>query len=255
MGKTTYDVPAVEKAVRLIELLCASEDPLGVSEISRHLGTNTNMTFRLLHTLGRLNWVVKENGAKYRISLQPFHCTSLPVSRLNLYAAAQEPLARLWRKLGESTYLCVLDVDKALCLIHLDGRGSVRITARVGGRYDLHTAAPGKVLLAHAGEALLESLARRGLSRRSRHTLRTLDALRKDIDAVRRRGYGLDIEESADGLLCFAAPVRDHAGAVVGAVGISVLSLYYSPAQLIKNLGPDVLATGRAISAALGYRG
>jgi IclR family acetate operon transcriptional repressor len=252
MAKTSYDVPAVRKALRLIELLCEKEEPLGVSEIGQLLGLNKNMTFRLLRTLWKEGWVVQEEGPKYRMGLRPFHHTSKPVSRMSVRAAAAGPLRELWEQTGESAYLTVLDDDRLLVVDHFDSTRDVRIAAKVGARYELHCAAPGKVLLAHAGESLLARLAEAGFARLTSHTITAPAELREHLAEVLARGYALDLEEYADGLICFAAPVFDYWERAVGAIGVSVLTLHYTPRQMIDVLGPKVVAAGKRISAALG---
>jgi DNA-binding IclR family transcriptional regulator len=149
--------------------------------------------------------------------------------------------------------LGILDIDKVLYLEHLDARRSVRVSAMVGGRYLLHTSAPGKVLLAHADQGLLERLTARGLERCTRRTLCTANRLSKNLRDVLRLGYAMDLEESMDGLMCFAVPIRNFEGEVVASVGTSVLTLHYSVKELVSKLGPKVLAAGRKISLALGY--
>ncbi len=71
MAETNYFIPAVARATELLERLSVSHVPLGVSELSRELGTNKNMVFRLLHTLEKQGWIVQEDGPKYRVSLRP----------------------------------------------------------------------------------------------------------------------------------------------------------------------------------------
>jgi DNA-binding IclR family transcriptional regulator len=67
------------------------------------------------------------------------------------------------------------------------------------------------------------------------------------------QGFAMDLEEYADGCLCFAVPIFDYAGKVVGTVGVSVLTLYYTPERIRRELGPKVIEAGRAISLALGH--
>ena len=65
--------------------------------------------------------------------------------------------------------------------------------------------------------------------------------------------YAFDLEEYANGLICFAAPIRDHEGRVVGTVGQSVLTLYYTQQQMVEQLGPRVTKAAREISIAMGW--
>lgn len=249
-----YDSPAVFKAIRLIEVLCESDQPLGVSEIAARLGFNTNMAFRLLYTLQKAGWVIKdEQDAKYRMSLRAFHHASKTVSRMSVKIAAAAPLEALWRETGESTYLGVLDGTRMMYLEHLDATRDIRIMGKVGGQYRLHCSAPGKVLLAHGGDGLLAQLLEEGLDAQTRQSITDPKRLRESLSAIRQQDYALDLGEYAEGLMCFAVPVHDYSGAVVAAIGQSVLSLHVSQEQLINDLGPRIIETGRRISHALGW--
>jgi len=250
-----YDVPAVRQGLQLIELLCESEQPLGVSQIGHALRMNKSMVFRLLQTLLRGGWVVRnEDRQTYQMGLRPFHYVSKPVGRMNLLVAANGPVRALWQATGESTYLGVLDGDKVLYLEHLNATGTVQIAGKVGGRYTLHCSAPGKVLLAHAGEELLQQLIQRGLERQTRRTICQPVRLRNHLREVVRQGYAMDVEEYAEGCICYAVPVRNYTGKVVAVAGISVLTLYYTVERMCRELGPKVHEAGRAISLALGYQ-
>jgi IclR family transcriptional regulator, KDG regulon repressor len=249
----SYDAPAVRNAVCVIELLCESEQSLGVTELKQALGINNNMLFRILCVLQELGWVVRESDPpKYRMSLRAFHYVSQPVARMNLQTAAREPLWKLWKETGESCYLSVLDDDRVLHLEHLDAIGSIKIASRAGARYLLHCSAPGKALLAYAGQDLFKRLARKGFARNSDQTITEPELLQRNLEEVRRQGYALDVEEYARGVMCFAVPIRNYTRKMIGAVGLSVLTLNYSLKEMIDRLGPKVLKTGREISLQLG---
>ncbi|MBI5723481.1 MAG: IclR family transcriptional regulator [Planctomycetes bacterium] len=248
-----YRVPAVEKMIQVMKLLCDSERSLGVSQISHALGINKNMIFRLLRTLHKEGWIVQEGEPpKYRMSLQAFHYTSKPVARMDIRVAAHGPLFELWQETGESCYLGVLDDDRVLYLEHFDSVGSIKIAGRVGGRYLLHCSAPGKVLFAHADEKLFQRLAKEGFTQNTDRTITDPRQLKKNLEEIRRSGYALDMEEYARGLMCFAVPVFDYAERIAGTVGLSVLALNYSLDDMINKLGPKVIRTGREISLQLG---
>lgn len=253
MTKASYDVPAVRHAIRLLEVLGGSRHPLGVSEIARAIDSNKNMTYRLLSTLQDEGWVAAEEpGPGYRMTLVPFQVASRPLANMDLRTAAQPPMRELGEELGESTYLGILDDDAVLYIEHLDSRQDVRIAGRIGGRYPLHCTAPGKVLLAHAGEKHLAKIAEAGLERFTDNTLCDPAALAADLVAVRERGWALDNEEYGRGLLCFAAPIADHSHDVIGTVGISVTTLSHTLEELSNELGPKIIAAAHAISRRMG---
>lgn len=252
--KPKYDAPAVRSALRILEVLCSAGQALGVSEVARAIHENKSLTYRLLSTLRDEGWVAAEEpGPRYRVTLVPFQVISQAVRALDLRKAAAGPLRELWDEFGESFYLAVLHDDAALYIEHLDSRQNVRIAGMIGGRYPLHCAAPGKILLAYGGDELFERVCAAGLTRSSENTLVEPDALRRDMELVRRRGWATDNEEFGRGILCFAVPVRDHNEEVVAAIGTSVTTVAHSMQTLIERLGPRILAAGRVISQRLGY--
>lgn len=254
MSKTSYDAPAVRKAVLLIELLCESERSLGVSEISQALDINANMVFRLLKTLEEGGWIIRSaEGPKYSMSLRPFHFTSKVVKRMGLRTAADEPLKKLWEDTHESCYLGVIDGTRTLFLEHLDATGDVRIMATPGGRFLMHCAAPGKVLLAFSPEKFVEKVVKEeGLPAQTKNTIKALKALQKELELIRERGFATDDEEYSGGLFCFAAPVFNVKDELAGTIGVSVLSLYYSLERLIREIGPKVISAANTTSKSLG---
>jgi DNA-binding IclR family transcriptional regulator len=48
--------------------------------------------------------------------------------------------------------------------------------------------------------------------KRTANTITNPEDLRKELAAVRARGYAIDQEEDAEGIVCVAASIRDGAG-------------------------------------------
>lgn len=253
-NNTSYDIPTVRKTIKVIELLCQSLHPLGVSEISRAIGINKNMAFRLLSTLHNEGWVAIENpGPKYRMTLRPFQITSQPLGRLTLKAVSAGPLRELWKEIGETVYVSILYNDKVLHIEHLEGvRSSIRIAGQIGGQYPLHCGAPGKVLLAHAGDKVFARLSAKGFKRYTENTICEPHELHKHLAKVRLQGWARDNEELHRGMLCFAAPIKDHTGNVVGAIGTTVITFSYSAEDVMRVLAPRIIKKGHEISMQLG---
>lgn len=254
-AKLRYDAPAARMVVRLIEALCASDTPLGVTDLVQRLGASTNMVFRLLQTLERERWIVRvTDDPKYAMTLVPFHFAALPVARMDMVMAAQEPLAALWKRLGECVYLGVMHDDMAMYLIHYEGTRNVHLGGRIGQHYWPHAAAAGKVLLAYGEPDLLERCVRRGLKKLTAATHTNRKSLLADLTRIRKQGYALDKEEYMEGGLCSAVPVYDYTGRVVAAVGTTVLTVHYRQQDVASVLVPPIQETARQISTALGWK-
>lgn len=254
MAKKNYNAPAARNAISIIERLCQSEIPIGVREICRQTGLNPNMVFRLLKTLEEVSWIVSyENGTKYAMSLRPFHFTSKTAANMSLSRAATGPLHELWEKTGESCYIGIRDDTRTLFLEHLDASGDIKIAAKPGGRFLMHCAAPGKVLLAYSSrERVLDVISTEGLPAQTTNTIKSKRALFKELDKIKEQGFAIDSEEYASGLICFAAPVFDHKNELAGTIGLSTLTLNYSLKRMINELGPHVLRAAEKASINLG---
>ena len=254
MTQRDYEVPALRKAIALIELLCASSRPMGISEISQALDLNKNMVFRMVRTLTQAGWLCADNeeNLKYRMTLAPFQHTSKPVQRMNFRMAALEPLRILWEKTQQSCYLCILDRRRSLCIEHMDATGVLRIHGAVGGHYYLHATAPGKIFLAYDTSNLLDRLNDDDLPRLTPNTLTDKPLLADHLHQVMAQGYAVDDRENAEGVLCYAVPVFNYQQQVVGAIGLSTLTFEYTTRRMIDELGPLVDEAGRTASRILG---
>jgi DNA-binding IclR family transcriptional regulator len=72
------------------------------------------------------------------------------------------------------------------------------------------------------------------------------------LDEVRLRGHAIDDEESEGGLRAIAAPVRNHNGAVIAALGVAA-PVQRMNKKLMQTCVPSVIETANAVSARLGY--
>ena len=246
--------PAVDWAIKILEILAMSDTPLGISDISKLIGVNKNMVFRVINSLENAGWVYMENAdeKKYHLTLRPFQMTHRAAERLNINTAAMPYLYRLWKTWGESTYLGILKENKVLYIQHLDSVHDIRVSGTLGGTYDLYCSAPGKVLLAYSGDSFIESYLKQPLSYRTDHTFTDPQMLLKELENIRKNGYAIDDEESSRGILCIAAPIFSGDGQVLGAVGCSFTTFTHSKETLLEGCGLDVIRTAQEISICCG---
>ena len=214
------------------------------------------MVYRCLQTLLTEGVIVESGeGPKYEPSLLSFHYNSMPVARMSVTRAAEEPLHALWEEFNECVYLGVLHDDRILYLIHHEGGREIRSGGgRLGGRYFLHADGAGKVLAAYADNALRERLLAQGLEKLTANTHAARKGFLAEMAKVRRQGFALDNEEYIKGITCFGAPVFNYAGEVAGAICCSVLTIHYTLKELEEKIGPKVLACAKNISATMGWK-
>lgn len=254
-NETQYDVPGLRDGLRLFRILCESPKPLGLTELCEASGENKHKVFRCLKTFLGMGLLVEQpEGPKYEPTLLAFRFSAMPVARMNLVRAAQAPLAALSDELGEAVYLGVLRENKVFYLLHHESRREIRSGGgQLGGLYDLHADAAGKVLAAFGGEALQRRLCEEGFAKHTGKTIAGEKAFLAEMAKIRKQGSAEDDEEYMKGIRCFAAPVFKMDGEIAGAVCCSVLTLHYSMKELVGKIGPRVLACAGRVSATLGW--
>jgi len=240
------DAPAADYAVSIIEALADCPALMGISDISRETGINKNAVSRVLGSLLNKGWVYQD-GLKYQLTLKPFKIASNALGRITLCNASQPILTKLWEKTGDSCYIGILKFDSVLYLGHIDSSHDIKITGRVGGTYPLECSAPGKVLLAYSDEAY-----RCAFFANLRWSEDKVAEFEEKLKLIRERGWATDVEEYGPGIICFAAPIFDISGNVVGTIGVSTSTAYCNEESIIRNQGAEVIAAAREISEILG---
>ena len=103
-----------------------------------------------------------------------------------------------------------------------DGWHTVRMHSWVGKISPAYCSSMGKALLAgHPDDEVAELYAHDTFDQFTKHTVKTVTALLKDLKELRAKGFGFDDEELEPGLRCVSAPIVDGDGAVVASISLS----------------------------------
>ena len=98
---------------------------------------------------------------------------------------------------------------------------AVKVLVQIGHRFPLHTAAPGKALLAVLPESERGDLVRSlEYTRFNRRTIVGPAAMHAELARVRELGYAVDRGEELEDIRCVAAAVLDHRGYPLAAIWI-----------------------------------
>jgi len=210
-------------------------------------------THRIIATLVEHGFVVVAPDGLYQPGPQILSLAGQALQRLDISAIAEPFVNELVDRVHCTSHVGVANGDEIVYLVRIDSDKPYQMPSRVGHAIPMHSSGIGKAVLAARGDDEVERfVARSGLPQRTERTITQLSALRAELAAVRERGYAFDLEENVPGIVCVAAPVRDHTGTVRYGVSISTLAVECSPEQLEAH-APAVVETAAQISAALGY--
>jgi len=238
--------------VEIVELL-QEHDGLGVSELAEEVGRSKGSVHRYLKTLHEHGYVVNRDGV-YELGLRFLDHGIYVQERREVYQAAKPKVEALAEDVGERAWCVVEEDDLGVFLCGAVGANAVKTDARVGYRNALHCTSGGKAILAHLPGSRVEQIVdRRGLERKTDHTISTMDALRTELETVRERGYALNLEESVEGLHAVGAPILDGDGVVRGSVSVAGASKRLDEERCHGDVGEAVLAAANEVELELTF--
>ncbi len=241
-----YVVDAVAKALDLLETFSDSEG-LTLNEISRRVGLNKSRTFRLLHTLAERGYVERSaDGTRYTLGIKLFELATNV--RRDIKEVSRPLMLELRERFNEMVNLSVLDEDYVLYLQIVESARPFRMSATVGCRMLSHQTSMGKSMLAFLAADDSRSPYFFHLAKLSRPRLQ---AVRKELEAIRKAGYAIDNEENEPGVACIGAPIFDENGQPIAAMSVS------GPVHRIleseKKIADALIASCKGVSKNLGY--
>lgn len=236
------------KVFAILNAFVPGEARLTLTEISRRTGLPLATTHRLVHELVRCGGLEREEGGTYCVGVRLWEIGSLAPVRGGLRELAIPYMEDLYEATHENIQLAVLVGLEAMILEKISGRDSVRIVTRVGGRLPLHATGVGKVLLAYAAPEVVEAVSTGELKRYASRTIIDADLLRRDLAAVRARGYSVTNDEMTEGAMSVGAPVYGPDQHVVAALSVVVDSRTGDP----ERLAPPVRTAAHGLSRQVG---
>jgi DNA-binding IclR family transcriptional regulator len=243
---------SVANSIRLLTSFSGEEDELGITTLATRLRLAKSTVHRLATTLTAAGFLEQSETGKYRLGVALFELGALVRRRMDVANEARPKLRELLEKTGETVQLGIVDHFSVLYVYEMESRHAIRMAAAVGGRAPLHCTAVGKVLLAHQAPDYVKQVIAQGLKAHTENTVTRREALLSVLADVAEREHAIDDEESENGLRAVAAPVRNHTGNVIAALGVAA-PVQRMTKKDMQTCVPSVIATAAAVSARLGY--
>lgn len=246
---------SVRNAARLLCAFTPTDRDLGVSELASRLGLGKSSVHRLLSTLA-LEGLIERDAAtgRYRLGLKLYELGSIVGDHLDLHEVVAGPIDELRNRTGETVHVAILDGPDVVYIARRESPHTLRLFGRVGHRNHAHCTSTGKLLLAFLPPAELATvLDGFTLPAHTRRTITDRGKLDSELDAIRRRGWADNIEESELGVNSVAAPIREASGRVVAAISVAGPAARFTPDGM-RQVAVDTVRTADAISERLGWR-
>jgi DNA-binding IclR family transcriptional regulator len=252
--KSNYIIQSVSHSLDVLEQFAGEAEELGVTELSKRLRLHKNNVFRLLATLESRGYIEQNRATEnYRLGIRCLQLGQSYVQHMGLLRQARPIMVELTRQVRETTYLAVLRRASVVPVEVVEADRPVRTVSQLGEALPLHCTAAGKAHLAFEQEDELRTLIPDGLRRFTERTIIDRQALLQQLRTVATNGYAVDQGEHLEEVRAVAAPVRDYARVVVGALAVIAPASRLTPERIEKEVAPLVVKAGRELSSRLGF--
>src|SRR5215469_9751489 len=245
-----YSIAAVGRALDLLEAL-SRIGPAPLATLASAARCTRTAGFRLLRTLEARGFAIQDEArGMWRLGARWSVLGRAAAEQGALAATAMPILAALGKASGENAYLRVRDGLESETAAIFQADPGLRLYSEVGKRQPLH-AGSGRLLLAHAPEAVQTQVLAQRLPRFTPATRTDAAWIAADLQRIRTRGYLMTTDEVVAGAATVAAPVRDASGQVVAVMSVSAPTMRMRPPRP-RALLPMVLDAAAKLSRALG---
>lgn len=193
-----YIVGALVRGLEVLRAFNAEHPSLSMTELAHVLGWNRTAPFRLIYTLQKLGYLHQDPQTKrYSLGSRVMELGFEYLHSLQLPELAQPYLEKLREETGASAHLGILEGSEVVYVARVQTRLMSASNVHVGSRLPAHATSMGKVLLAFQPTEALERLVQD--RRLAAYTVRTITdpaKLRRELAAIRERGYVFNDQES-----------------------------------------------------------
>lgn len=189
--------PALEKGLKILELLLQGNEALTLSQIAEGVGNKVSEIQRMVEYLLQARYIVRTQSGAYLAGLRSFALAELNRESA-LISRAEGPMKRFSLRTKESIHLGFLTEGMLHVVFDSDGRGTIRVSVKPGV-YEAQDSVSGRLLLAYAGE--------KG----------------EDYEAMRRGGFAFGEASCARGLYLIAVPLAFGPNPCVAAIATAYL--------------------------------
>ncbi|CAM4067161.1 IclR family transcriptional regulator [Bordetella tumulicola] len=253
-GPRIREVPAVTRAFAILRLLGRGGDPLPLKTISEELGMVTSTCLHILRALVS-EGLVKVDVASKRYSLDVGMLTlARSVIESSPFPALAQPVLDRLSKEANVTAIGVeiTSQDHMVVLALSRSHAPFRLHVDVGSRFPALISATGRLVGAYTTSMDDAEIERRFKALRWDQPP-DIEAWRKDVEAVRKKGYSIDRGNYIDGVTVIAVPVFNAHDRLSHSLVAAALSNQL-PASKTQALIKELLIEAQTLSTLLAAR-
>jgi IclR family transcriptional regulator, acetate operon repressor len=257
MGRDHGGIQALDRAFLILDVMADAGGEAKLTEIAASAGLNVSTCHHLISTLYNWGYVARgANSRSYVLGSRILHLSAACLRQVDLPRRAESLVDRLNDQTRETVQLAIMQDTNLVHVLRREARHAVRVDGTLGGKSNAaHATATGKAILAWLPPTELDRIvADKGLTAFTPNTITDIEKLKEELRLTRRNGFAIDREEFQLGVMCLGAAIRDHAGAVVGSIGVSSPAFRATP-EYFDQIKVHLIAAVDELSTELGAPG
>ncbi len=245
-------VRALDRGLLLLGAL-AKAGKVTLTELASIVDMPPSSAHRLLATLQKHGFAeFDELTQDWMVGVEAFRIGNSFTYRTNLIECGRKVMHDLMEETGETANLAIADDGDIVFINQVETQNPIRAFFRSGTRGPMHASGTGKALLASLTREEVEKIVqKKGLQKFTPETLTSPEALFRDLEATRKRGWSFDNEERYFGMRCVAATIYNAFGEPVAGVSVSGPAARFS-SKKVSELGPKVMRAAAEVTLMLG---
>jgi DNA-binding IclR family transcriptional regulator len=253
----TVPAPMVERAFRLLDLLCVSEEGLTLSDLSRSLNMSKSSMHGLLRTLENNRAIEQMEDRRFVLGPRIYDLAQVYIQRVGLRHFALPVMHRLAAMTGETVCLGRVEQKSVRILdwvVDEEEQAGLHIALKRGMRIPLLAGAFGAFVLANLPLAQHESyLQAHPLTRYTEQSIIDPQHFLSRVEDVVLEGVSIDRGEYLEGVTAVAAPIYGGGNTLEAFLWIVGFATRFKD-EVLTRAAEQLRVEAETISQALGAR-
>jgi len=247
-------IASAAATLEVLEVFGAAGQPITLTAVVEATGRPKGTVHRMLATLVNTGFLAQDrDNSHYSLTLKLWRLGAAAVGRLDVVKVSRPWIEQLVAATDETVHLSVLDVSDGIVYISkLESPRSIRVQTQIGQLSPAWCTATGRSILAF-NPVVADRVLAQPLEPRTANTVVDPKRIRAALREIASTGVAVTREENHPEMGGIAAPVRDHAGTVIAAIGIGVPA-FRMTRELVERCVPHVVRTAAGISSELGWQ-
>lgn len=240
-------VPALVKMNCILDVIATSKEGVNFSTILEETNINKSTAYSILSTLEELNYIFKDQHKRYYIDSKLVYLGSKFTEYYKIKQVFDELASETVAIVNETCQLGILRNLDLCYLSKVESTSNIRIQTEPGQLLPAYATAMGKILLSAMEPAeLKEKFSNIKFQKLTPNTIDSFDKLSSQIAFFKEHGYVIERGETAEGLLCIAAPIYDSNNRLIAAISYCMLDIHFD--KKIDRLIKETIELAREIS-------